>query len=229
MSALNQELTALRRQLLTMAAEVEQRVNQAFEGLLRHDLRLAEAVREGDDEIDRLDVDIERLCVEILALHQPVAGDLRSVLASMKINTDLERMGDLARTIAKRSIKMEFRGTVALPPIFLAMAASVRGMVHDAMGALGDRDADRAERVRRADRVVDEQHRAMLAWAVDEVGARRDHARAVIDMLTIVRAAERIADLAKNICESVIYAVGGQVVRHSRVAPDGPVGPQEAA
>lgn len=227
MSSLGQELTTLRRMLLSMSAEVEQRVEQAFDALLRRDVRQAEVVREGDDAIDRFDVNIETECVEILALHQPVAVDLRFVLAALRVNADLERIGDLARGIATRAIKIERRRPIAYPKALVEMTSSVRAILADALRALADQDQELAQKVRRSDGPINECYHAVFKWAAGEMGRNQEEAKAVIDVLSAVRGVERIADLATNIAESVIFAVGGEIVRHAHDEGEDPGGDRE--
>ncbi|HBS28267.1 MAG TPA: phosphate transport system regulatory protein PhoU [Phycisphaerales bacterium] len=217
MSSLPVELTKLRRMLLSMGAEVEQRVNEALDSLLRHDLRLAEKVRRGDDVIDKMDVDVEAECVEILALHQPVARDLRYVLAALRINADLERIADLARGIAKRAIKLEHEKQIDRPPALVQMAGAVRSMVADALKALADQDEPLARSIRRRDLIVDDHYKQLMSWSVDTVAAQGEDAKAIIDTLSIVRAMERMADLTTNIAEATIFSIAGEVVRHTPV------------
>lgn len=225
MASLPNELLNLRRLLLTMSAEVEKRVNQALDGFLNHDLRSAEAVREGDDPIDQLDVDVEAECATILALHQPVAGDLRYVMAALRINTDLEKIADLARGIAKKVIKLEYLKPVERPPALRDMAISVRAMLADTLRALADGDAELAMRVRGADRSIDQQYKAIMVWVAEQMASRGCEPRALLDVIGIVRTLERIADLCANIAESVVFAARGTIVRHQPVqainAPSG--------
>jgi len=216
-SSLPNELIKLRRMLLTMGAEVEQRVTHALDGLLRHDLRLAESVRYGDDEIDQMDVDVEAECVEILALHQPVARDLRYVLAALRINADLERIADLARGVAKRAMKLEEMSPVERPPALLQMAVLLKSMLAETLKALADQDENLARTLRPRDREVDALYKQMMAWSIEHVADHGNDAKAIIGVLSIVRAVERMADLTTNIAEAVIFSVGGEVVRHTPV------------
>ncbi len=216
MSSLADELTKLRRMLLAMSAEVEQRVDQAFDALLRRDVRKAEVVKRGDDTIDQFDVNIETVCVEILALHQPVAVDLRYVLAALRINADLERIGDLARGIAKRAIKLGERRPITLPQPLVEMTTHVRKLLAESLKALAEQDEKRASDVRQSDEPVNRNYHAVFKWAASEVVEHGDETKAVIDILSAVRGIERIADLATNIAESVIFAVEGRIVRHTR-------------
>lgn len=214
-TSLAEELTKLRRMLLAMSAEVEERVEQAFDALLRRDMRKAEEVRHGDDTIDQFDVSIETVCVEILALHQPVAGDLRYVLAALRINADLERIGDLARGIATRAIKLGERKPIALPQAMVDMIGHVRALLAESLQALAELNEVRAAKVREGDGPINEKYHAVFKWAAKEVVVHGDEAKAVIDVLSAVRGIERIADLATNIAEAVIFAVAGRIVRHT--------------
>lgn len=215
MSSLVEELTRLRRMLLAMSAEVEQRVDQAFDAILRRDVRKAEEVKRGDDAIDQFDVNIETVCIEILALHQPVAVDLRFVLAALRVNADLERIGDLARGVAKRAIKLGERRPIALPEPLVDMTTRVRALLAESLRALAEQDETRARKVRESDGPINHSYHAVFKWAALEVAQHGEEAKAVIDVLSAVRGIERIADLATNIAESVIFAVEGQIVRHS--------------
>lgn len=217
MSSLADEMAKLTTMVLTMGNEVEQRVDGAVEAIVQHDLATAKQVRYGDDAIDAMDLSVEAECVEILALHQPVAGDLRYILATLRINAELERMADLARSVARRAIKLEKRAQVERPPVLADMAREVRSIVGNAMRALSDQDEALCERIRRSDATIDLKYKAVFTWAAQEVQAHGDSAKAVIDILSIVRALERIADLSVNIAEAVIFSIGGTIVRHTKL------------
>ena len=217
MSNLGDELLKLRRLLLSMAAQVEQRVNHAVEALLRHDLRLAERVREGDDEIDQFDISVEAECMEIIALHHPVARDLRYVLAALRINADLERIADLARSIAKRSIKLEYTRPVHPPPMLGTLARSVSDMLARSLEALAEHDAELAMSVRQSDRAVDGIYKELMGWAVQRVASSAAEAKPLMDLVSVLRSLERIGDLSTNIAEAVVFSVNGTVVRHEPV------------
>ena len=214
MSSLPDELLKLRRLLLSMGAQVEQRVGHAVEAVLRHDLRLAEAVREGDDEIDRFDLSVEAECVEIIALHHPVARDLRYVLAALRISADLEKIADLARSIAKKAIKLEYSPRVDRPPELIAMTRQVTAMLALALESLTEQDAQKAYQVRRIDKEVDTLHKAMMAWTLEQVSKSGREPKPLLDMVGVVRSLERIADLSTNVAEAVVFSVDGAVIRH---------------
>lgn len=213
---LENELTKLRRALLSMSASAELRVSQAFESLFNRDAGMASAVRDSDREIDEMELDIESECLRILALQHPVASDLRFVLSALRINTELERIADLARGVAKRVIKISGAQPIALPDSMVEMAAAVRKMLSDALKSLASEDEELARQVRRDDAFVDARHKQFYDWAVGQLQNMPDGARAMVDLLFIARAMERIGDLSTNIAEAVIFAAGGGVVRHMR-------------
>lgn len=218
---LHKELARLRRDLLTMGASVEKRVGDAVHAMIMQDVREAREVRTGDDEINTMDIDIERECLRILSLAQPVARDLRFVMATMRINTDLERIADLAKSAAKRIIAMdEYDDAVHIPDPLRQMAEGARGMLHDAMTALSNSDPELCRSIRRADQQVDDLLKEMYAWAQEEIPRYVEHTPATLDMLSVARKLERIADMATNIAEDVIFIVEGAVVRH--IDPEGP-------
>ncbi len=198
-----------------MCAGAESRVAQSFEALLDRKLTVAKEVRSGDDEIDKMETDIESECLRILALDAPVASDLRFVLAAMRINSSLERIADMARAVAKKAIKLEKLPHVDFPPSIKEMADLVLLMVRDACTALASDDQQLATAVRRRDTYVDQKNKEFFAWVVSTLSTSATNAEAIIHMLIVGRTIERIGDLAVTIAEDVIFAVGGEIVRHT--------------
>jgi len=213
---LSTELTELRKSILTMGAAVEQRINQSIQAMLTHDLAAAEAVRSGDDEIDEMEVRIEQECLRVLALSHPVAGDLRFILAVMRINGYLERIADHAHSIAKRVLDLEHLPAIKVPETLLKMIDETRQMFTSALKSLADDDTELARRVRRSDQRVDDLQKEMFAWVKQEIGNKGGSSDAVIDLLSVARKLERIADVSTNIAEDVIFVTEGSVVRHER-------------
>jgi phosphate transport system protein len=213
---LQSELMTLRRMILTMAAGVEQRVRNAIRSLLQDDHDLAQTVRRGDREIDEMEVDIESECLRILALTAPVAGDLRFVLAVIRINNDLERVADMAKGIAKRVLDLHEKGYIEMPKALRDMASSAEQMLHDSVAALANEDAELCRRIRRSDQHVDDLLKEIFAWVQSEIPAHVERTAAAIDVLSIARKLERIADLATNIAEDVVFVIEGSVIRHTR-------------
>ncbi|MHC5003066.1 MAG: phosphate signaling complex protein PhoU [Planctomycetota bacterium] len=214
---LTEEMTTLRRALLTLGAEVEQRVSQSVRALAERDIELARLVRMGDAEVDRMEVDIEAECLRVLALLHPLAGDLRFVLAAMRINTDLERTADVAKGVAKRIIAMQKHPQVPLPEPLLEMAGAAEEMFSKAVAAMAREDVDLSRQVRRSDQRVDDLQKEVFVWAQEEIPRHVDWTRTAIDILSIARKLERIGDLATNIAEDVIFLVEGSVIRHTKV------------
>ena len=213
-NTIEQELVAIRRAVLSMGASTEIRVNNALDAFLNHDAAIAQTVRVGDAEIDEMELSLESECVKLLALQQPVAKDLRIILAVMRINTTLERMADLARSVAKRTIKLAKVPPVDYPDDAHAMCQAVRRMVSDVIKAFADNDRSLADRVRSADKYVDDRNRELFAWAARQSASDSDNAIAYIHSLVAIRAIERIGDLAANIAEEILFALDGDVVRH---------------
>lgn len=209
------DLIHLRRALLSMSASTEVRVAKAFDALFNRDAAAAKIVREGDDEIDEMELSLETECLEILALDQPMAGDLRFVLAAIRISMALERMADIARTVAKGVMKLDGEAEIEYPPAMKEMADECRAMVSDVIKSLADSDEKLAHEVRKRDQFVDRKNKEFFAWVVQTLRDGNCDVRAMIRLLIIGRSIERIADIAGNIAEDVIFAVGGSIVRHT--------------
>jgi phosphate transport system protein len=214
---LHRELVELRRAILTMGGVVEQRVEQVIDAMERGDVELARTVREGDREIDEMDNDIESECLRVLALCQPVAADLRLVMAVLRVNSALERVGDNAKSMAKRVIDLGPAGSVEQPLTLRMMAHAARGMLADALTGLAEQDANLCRHVREADEQVDAYQKEIIGWVQDAIPRHVDTTPAAINFLSIARRLERIADLATNIAEDVIFLVEGALVRHAKV------------
>jgi phosphate transport system protein len=215
------DLDRLREQLLTEGSLVENATNRAITALTHRQPDLADAVLDADDEIDALEVQIEEECLKILALHQPVAADLRYVIAVMKVNNDLERMGDQAVNIAERAIMLAQRPPLDVPLQIERMAEVAQKMVQVSLDAVVHLDVDLARSVGEMDDEVDEIHREMFRVVQDRIRQSPDVVEVAIASLSASRDLERIADLATNIAEDVIFTVLGEVVRH-RGAPGQP-------
>jgi len=211
------ELIEVRRMILTMASSVQRQVDRAIEALTKKDVALARLVQAGDEEINHLELDIENECLRIFALTHPVAGDLRFVMAVLRINNNLERIGDKAKSIAKRIIDLIDCAPLTLPPALIEMAHEARTMLNDALTALTNEDAELCRHVQLSDDRVDALQKELFNWAHKEIPQRVESTHAVIDVLSISRAVERIADLSTNIAEDVIFIVEGAIVRHRKV------------
>lgn len=211
---LQRDLDDLKRRILDLGALVEASINDALRAYIDDEIDLIESVIERDHVIDQNELEVEDDCMKILALHQPVAADLRFVVTVLKVNNDLERMGDLGVTIAKRSrIKERKRDHVALVD-FGHMREAVVGMVRDALDSLVKLDCDKARAVCAGDQVVDDIHKANYKALRKKMEAEPANVNAGVNALSVSRALERIADLATNIAEDVVFQAEGEVIRH---------------
>jgi phosphate transport system protein len=212
---LHRDLENLQRKILAMAANVEETVEKAIRALYDRDMALAAALTEGDQEIDREENEIEEDCLKILALHQPVAMDLRRVAASLKINTDLERMGDLAVNIAERAYSYaRLAHQVPIPPALRNMADLTTTMVRQSLDSFVRLDSALARRICRLDDEVDRHNREIALHLIRLMKESPDNVESGLDLFSVVRQLERIADHATNIAEDVVYLVEGEIVRH---------------
>jgi len=208
------ELGKLKDKLLHLCAVVEDNLNRAVRALQTRDVALASDVVAGDVAVDQMEVDVEEDCLKILALHQPVATDLRFIVTAMKINNDLERVGDLAVNIAERAIALGTDYPRDLPIDFEAMADVTKRMVKQSLDALINMDADLACTVCSMDDEVDECNRRMFQVFDSALSKRPGLASELLHLLSVSRHLERIADHATNIAEDVIYMVNGKIARH---------------
>ncbi len=175
---------------------------------------MAEEVRLGDQEIDDLEIHVEEECLKVLALHQPVANDLRFVIAVMKVNNDLERVGDLAGNIAERAVFMASHPEIPVPRQITEMADRVRQMLHDALNAVIERSTALAQKVLLEDVHVDSRHVEVYGVLQKAIRQEPNKVELYIQLLSVSRYLERMADLATNIAEDVVFMVDGQVIRH---------------
>jgi len=209
------DLEKLADDLVHMTAATESALGRALESILTRDVELAKAVVEGDVEIDRLEVLLEEDALKILALHVPVAGDLRFVVTAIKMNHDLERIADIAANIAKRTIEMTKMPPVPPPEQFDVMAQRTRTMLREAILSLVRRDPAMAKRVCEEDDEVDDLNRVILAALEERLKREPENVPALLRWVSSVRNLERIADGATNVAEDVIYLEEGEIIRHS--------------
>lgn len=209
------ELEKLRRKILNLGSVVEDLVFKAVKSVEQRDSTLAQTVFNSDNEVDQIEVDVEEECLKILALHQPVAIDLRIVIAVLKINNDLERIGDLACNIADRAFALASCKKINVIFPFTQMAAKVKQMLHESLVAFVNLDAGLARQVCSSDPEVDAIHKGVHKLIEDNLKLAPDDANIFMYYLSVSRNLERIADHATNIAEDVIYMVDGEIVRHA--------------
>lgn len=211
---LMRDLEHVKKEILGVGALVEEATNKAITAFLDRRPELAKEVIAGDDAIDEKEVSIEEECLKVLALHQPVATDLRFVIAVMKVNNDLERMGDLAINIAERAVYLADHDPIDFPSEFGQMAEKVRNMLRESLDALVNLDSKLARKVCGDDDEVDAFNRDMFSRLQKLMKKEPGIIKRAIHVLTATRNLERIADLATNIAEDVVFMVEGEVIRH---------------
>jgi phosphate transport system protein len=225
-SRFHQGLDELRTRLLRMGGLAEQAVDRACQAYIDRDLSRCQMVLEGETQINIAEREIDELAFDLLAMQQPMAVDLRFILAVTKINSDLERVGDQAVNIAERVMDIAELPKADLPVDIPRMSAAVAAMVRRALESFIEGKAELAQAVLEMDNVVDRMKDEAFITLVKAMNENPSITRQALDALLIARNLERVADHATNIAEDVIFWVRGADVRH--MGPE-PVVPQEAA
>lgn len=211
---LKKEIDKLKQQILKLGAEVESSVRLAVKSVLERDSDLAKKVIAGDKDIDSFEVEIEEDCLKTLALHQPVAIDLRFIVAVLKINNDLERIGDLAVNIAEREIIISKKRETDLVPGLEEMSEIAQVMLRKSLESLINMDSRTARDILIMDDNLDDLNTQIYDRVKEGIRKKPENLTSMVQYLTIARNLERIGDQATNICEDVIYMVDGEIVRH---------------
>lgn len=211
---LHRDMDQIRVQLLDLFGAVEQMIENAVRALCERQIELANEVLRNDDYVDQQEVRIEEECLKVLALHQPVASNLRIVATMIKINSDLERIADLACNIAERAISLSRYSLFPIPDELPEMATETTEMLRHALDAFVNMDPALAESVIPMDDRIDAKNRIVIAELIDQMKESPDHVEPALHCFSGTRHIERIADLAENIAEDVIYIVQGNIVRH---------------
>jgi phosphate transport system protein len=208
-------LKDLRETLLRMGSRAEEIIDKAFRAVASRDAELAEQVAEDDLEIDRLDVELDARVLRALALQAPVAADLREVVAIKMIATDLERVGDLARNVARSASRLAASPELAPPGILTRLAESSQTMLRRALDAYGEGDTARARAVLDQDDEIDEVEGQVIHQELEEIMRRPDLASEAVDVILIAKNLERVADHATNVAEAVIFMREARNVKHA--------------
>jgi phosphate transport system protein len=212
----HRELERIKKKILSLGAMVEERVHMANEAVASYDSDIANKIINSDHEIDEMEVEMEEECLKILALHQPVAVDLRFLVAVIKINNDLERIGDQAVNIAQRVKTIAKQDKHDFFFDYSVMAEKAEAMLRKSLDALVNLDIDLAVKVLQLDDEVDRIKDEAYDRIKEAMKESRDRLGYLINLLLISRHLERLADHATNIAEEVIYLIEGDIVRHGR-------------
>lgn len=211
---LRRDLERVKKSIASVGTMVEEATNKAITALVDRRPELAHDVVQSDEAIDEKEVELEEDCLKILALHQPVAGDLRFIITVLKVNNDLERMGDLAINIAERAGYLSTHDPIDVPLDFEKMTESVQKMLRQCLDALIHKDTSLAREVLKGDDQVDAINKEMYTVLQKVMIEDPTTVERAIHTLSASRHLERIADLCTNIAEDVIFLVSGEVVRH---------------
>lgn len=212
---LQKELTKIKKSILTLGAMVEERVRMASESVEKKDAQKASHLIQGDEEVDAMEVAIEEECLKILALHQPVAVDLRFIISVIKINSELESIADQAVNIAQR-VEVMAKHDKSLFFDYSVMAKKAQNMLKMSLDAFVNLDVDLAFKVLILDDEVDQIKKTAYDKIKEAMKENTDIIGYLINLLLISRHIERMADHSTNIAEEVIYLVEGEIVRHGR-------------
>lgn len=218
-------LEELKQKLLAMGGLAEQAIDRATEAYRKRDLKLCYAVLEGERAINMAEREIDELALDLLAMQQPLAVDLRFITAVMKINADLERVGDQAVNIAERIMDTIKLPSVELPVDIPRMASTAAGMVRRALESFIEGKAELAEAILKMDDIVDQMNDEIYIVLVEKMHENPAVVEQALDLLLIARNLERVADHATNIAEDVIFWVRGADVRHHVGLQDSPAPP----
>jgi len=212
---LQKDIEKIKKMVLSLGAMVEERIRMAIKAIETWDAGLAEEIIRRDYEIDELEIEVEEECLKILALHQPVAVDLRFLIATIKINSELERIGDEAVNIANRVRNISKRRKLDLSFDFTIMAEKAATMLRLSLDALVNLDQDLAFKVLTLDDEVDLMHREIYDRIKEVMSQNPDYVGYLINLYTTSRHLERVGDHSTNIAEEVIYLIEGEIIRHS--------------
>jgi phosphate transport system protein len=215
---LQRDMDALNQELLSISSMVEEMIDKATQALTQRRYDLAQEVVRADEFVDQHEVHVEEECLKMLALHQPVAVDLRRIATVMKVNNDLERIADLAVSIAQRAEAMQPYPAFPIPAQLPQMVVLATQMVRGVMNAFVNLDSASARRIIAMDAAVDQYNREIIAELQTLMQRRPEVVPAALHCFSAVRHIERIADHATNIAEDVIYLVEGEIVRHRHAA-----------
>jgi phosphate transport system protein len=214
MKHIQRQIELLKQKILEVGGLVEEAIANAISAMLNRDGKLAQRVIGDDTAIDQMEVEVEEDCLKILALYQPVAADLRFVVAILKINNDLERIGDLARNIAKRVNYLSKSDPIELPFSLRDMTTKVQAMVRMSLDALVNGDVGLARQVREEDDAVDNERKKIADHIITLIKKMPERVEYLLKLNSVSKHLERIADMATNIAEDVMYMVEGEIVRH---------------
>ena len=209
------EMNRLNQHLVSIGKQVEEQLTLAFNAFVQMDVTAARKVIKGDAEVDNVEVEMEEECLKLLALYQPVANDLRLIVAVLKINNDLERIGDHAKNMAEIVLQMAENGPLKVPENMIAIFEKTKLMLRKVLLAFVELDIKIAKAVLAMDDEVDTLCKSQLPLQIEMIQHEPDYTGQHLMLLSVCRQLERIGDHASNIAEDIIYLLTGDIIRHS--------------
>lgn len=211
---LHREIQNLNKLILQLGGQVEENLRQGVQAIQQRNVRKATDIQDEDDLVDSLEVRVEEECLKILALYQPVATDLRYIVAVLKINANLESIGDLTSSLVLHSDAMNRKIQLPIPEQVNTMSALGREMLKSGLNALVERDISLCQSILQREKKMDALYGELHNWFKTEVKQQPDNADIYLNIFMAAKDIERIADHACNIAEDIIYLVTGEIVRH---------------
>ena len=217
----NEELSQLDNLLAEMGGLCEAQLSKAMEAMVKRDVDLASAVIEGDRRIDELEKEVDSLAINLIALRQPMAADLRMIIASLKVANNLERVGDYAKNIGKRTIALSKSPVISNTANSIQrMSTMVEGMIKNALDALINRDSQRAKDVRISDQEVDQMHSSLFKELLTFMAEDPESISTCTHLLFIAKNLERVGDHMTSVAEQIVFIVEGEILDDERPKKD---------
>jgi len=212
----DEELNELKKKILEMTSLVNDITEKSVRALIEKDEKLAEDVEKTDEEIDRYENEIDKFCLELLARYQPAAIDLRLITSIMKINNDVERIGDLATTIAHKAKIIMRQQPISIPQNIMKIYQDIKEMLKDVVNALVDINESKAKEICKRDKIIDEMYVETFRQIIDLIINGNLSVKAGIELILTIKYLERIADHITNIAEDVVYLASGESIKHKK-------------
>lgn len=217
----NEELSQLDNLLAEMGGLCEAQLSKAMEAMVKRDVDLASAVIEGDRRIDDLEKQVDSLAINLIALRQPMAADLRMIIASLKVANNLERVGDYAKNIGKRTIALSKSPVISNTANSIQrMSTMVEGMIKNALDALINRDSQRAKDVRISDQEVDQMHSSLFKELLTFMAEDPESISTCTHLLFVAKNLERVGDHVTSLAEQIVFIVEGEILDDERPKKD---------
>jgi len=216
----HREVDRLIEDLISFGEGIEDQLSLAIDALVEGDVKAARRIRKNDTDLDTIEVEMEEECLKLLALHQPLANDLRQIISVLKINHDLERVGDHAANIAKRVLDLSELPRIEIPKDVLVLSKQARLMLRLSLLSFVESDQMLTNGVFEMDDEVDELHKKLFRLQVEAIHKKPAEAEQRILLLSVCKQLERVGDLASSIAEDVVYLMSGDIIRHGQYEPD---------